>query len=301
MSVATGVLRNPQGARDQVGFRKYLAQADYSFNDKYFLIGSFVNEFSSKFGKNNSTANFYQLGGSWILSNEDFLKGNEVFTFAKLRGSYGTVGNADGISSFGARGLYSITQEASYSGLPGAAPFQKGNPNLSWEKIESANIGADFSLWNRVSVTVDVYEKKASELLYRKPLAATTGYSYVWVNAGSVRNRGIEFNILSQNINKENFTWETSFNMAFNKNKVIELSDGAKVFNAGARQPIAVGYDMDAYNFPIWVGVNPENGDPQWEKITVDANGNQTKTTTNKYSEGRHFRFPSIYRNIGRA
>lgn len=285
MSVATGVLRNPQGARDQVGFRKYLAQADYSFNDKYFLIGSFVNEFSSKFGKNNSTANFYQLGGSWILSNEDFLKGNEVFTFAKLRGSYGTVGNADGISSFGARGLYSITQEASYSGLPGAAPFQKGNPNLSWEKIESANIGADFSLWNRVSVTVDVYEKKASELLYRKPLAATTGYSYVWVNAGSVRNRGIEFNILSQNINKENFTWETSFNMAFNKNKVIELSDGAKVFNAGARQPIAVGYDMDAYNFPIWVGVNPENGDPQWEKITVDANGNQTKTTTNKYSE----------------
>src|SRR5690606_965781 len=122
-------------------------------------------------------------------------------------------------------------------------------------------------------------------MLYQNPLAATTGYSYVWVNAGSVRNRGIEFSITSQNFTKENFTWETSFNMAFNKNKVLELSDGADVFNSGARQPIAVGYDMDAYYFPIWAGVDPDNGDPLWEKITVDENGVQTKTTTNNYSE----------------
>src|SRR5690606_31213461 len=108
MSVATGVLQNPSGARDQVGFRKYLAKADYNFNDRYFLIGSFVNEFSSKFGRNNSTANFYQLGASWILTNEEFLKNHPAITFAKIRGSYGTVGNADGISNFGARGLYSI-------------------------------------------------------------------------------------------------------------------------------------------------------------------------------------------------
>lgn len=285
MSVATEVLQNPKGARDQVGFRKYLAQADYGYNDRYFLIGSIVNEFSSKFGKNNPTANFFQLGASWILSNEDFLKNNSTLSFAKIRGSYGTVGNADGISNYAAMGLYSITQDASYSGLPGAAPYQKGNPDLTWEKIKAANLGFDFSLWNRISVSLDIYEKKASELLYRKPLPATTGYSYVWVNAGSVRNRGIEFNIVSQNITKENFTWETSFNMAFNRNKVLELSDGASVFNSGARQPIAVGYDMDAYNFPIWAGVDPANGDPLWEKIVTDENGQQTKTTTNVYSE----------------
>ena len=285
MSVATGILQNPEGARDQVGYRKYLAQADYNFNDRYFLIGSFVNEFSSKFGRNNPTANFFQLGGSWILSNEDFLKSNSLISFAKIRGSYGTVGNADGISNYAAMGLYSITQDASYSGLPGAAPFQKGNPNLTWEKIRSANLGLDLTLWNRLSLTVDIYEKEASELLYRKPLAATTGYSYVWVNAGSVRNRGVEFNVTSQNFNNENFTWETSLNMAFNRNKVLELSDGANIFNPGSRQPIAVGHDIDAYNLPIWAGVDPANGDPLWEKITVDDQGNQTKTTTNSYSE----------------
>lgn len=285
MSVATDVLLSPKGAREQVGFRKYLAQADYSYNDRYFFVGSFVNEFSSKFGKNNPIANFFQLGASWILTNEPFWEQNRVLSFAKLRGSYGTVGNADGISNFAALGLYSITQEASYAGLPGSAPYQKGNPNLSWEKIRSANLGIDLTFWNRVGVSLDIYEKKASELLYRQPLVATTGYSYVWVNAGSVRNRGLELNITSQNFTTGDFTWETSLNMAFNRNTVLELSDGSAIFNPGARQPIAIGYDMDAYNLPIWAGVDPENGDPLWEKVVVDENGNRSITTTNVYSE----------------
>lgn len=285
MSVATDVLASPQGAREQVGFRKYLAQADYSYNNRYFLVASFVNEFSSKFGKNNPTANFYQLGASWILSNESFWQENGLLSFAKLRGSYGTVGNADGISNFAALGLYSITQDASYAGLPGAAPYQKGNPNLSWEKIRSANLGVDLTLWNRVGVSLDIYEKKASELLYRQPLVATTGYSYVWVNAGSVRNRGLELNVTSQNFTGGEFTWETSLNMAFNRNKVLELNDGSAIFNPGARQPIAVGYDMDAYNLPIWAGVDPANGDPLWEKVVIDENGNRSIVTTNVYSE----------------
>ena len=285
MSVATDILVSPLGAREKVGFRKYLAQADYSYDDRYFFVGSFVNEFSSKFGKNNPTANFFQLGASWILTNEAFWKQNRTLTFAKVRGSYGTVGNADGISNFAALGLYSITQEASYSGLPGASPYQKGNPNLSWEKIRSANLGLDLALWNRVSISLDIYEKKASELLYRQPLVATTGYSYVWVNAGSVQNRGLEFNITSENFRTDRFTWETSLNMAFNHNKVLELSDGSAIFNPGARQPIAVGYDMDAYNLPIWAGVDPANGDPLWEKVEIDGNGNRTVSTTNVYSE----------------
>lgn len=285
MSVATEVLQSPRGAREQVGFRKYLAQADYNYNNRYFFVASFVNEFSSKFGKNNPTANFYQLGASWILTNEPFWQQSQILSFAKLRGSYGTVGNADGISNFAALGLYSITQDASYAGLPGAAPYQKGNPDLSWEKIKSANLGVDLTFWNRVGVSLDIYEKEASELLYRQPLVATTGYSYVWVNAGSVRNRGMELNVTSQNFTGDDFTWETSLNMAFNRNKVLELNDGSTIFNPGARQPIAIGYDMDAYNLPIWAGVDPSNGDPLWEKVVIDENGNKSIVTTNVYSE----------------
>src|SRR5690606_27238793 len=146
-------------------------------------------------------------------------------------------------------------------------------------------LGVDLTLWNRVGVSLDIYEKKASELLYRQPLVATTGYSYVWVNAGSVRNRGLELNVTSQNFTGGEFTWETSLNMAFNRNKVLELNDGSTIFNPGARQPIAIGYDMDAYNLPIWAGVDPSNGDPLWEKVVIDEKGNKSIVTTNVDSE----------------
>lgn len=283
MSVATAILAAPTGYNEQVSFRKFLAQADYSYDNRYFLVGSFVNEFSSLFGKNNSTANFYQLGASWVLSNEEFLKNNRVLTFAKLRLSNGTVGNA-AIPNFASLGLYSISEAASYAGAPGAAPYQKGNPDLTWEKINSSNLGIDLALWNRVDLAVDIYNKKSDGLLYQKPLAATTGYSYVWVNAGSIRNRGVEFSLTSTNVKGKEFTWETNLNMAFNRNKVLELSDGSETFRAGNILPIAVGHDMGEFNMPVWAGVNPENGDPQWERIVVDANGNTTKELVSSYS-----------------
>lgn len=285
MSVATEVLENPTGEYDQVAFRKFLGQADYSYDNRYFLVGSFVNEFSSLFGKNNPTANFFQLGGSWVLSNELFLKNNPVLTFAKLRLSHGTVGNAS-IPNFASLGLYTISQSASYANLPGAAPSQKGNPDLTWEKIRSSNIGVDFSLWNRIDVLVDVYTKQADDLLYQKPLAATTGYSYVWVNAGSVRNRGVEFSITSQNLGGD-LGWETNLNMAFNRNKILKLSDGAEFFNPGARLPLAAGRDMGEYHLPIWAGVDPDNGDPLWEKIVTSADGVVTKELTNTYNQAQ--------------
>jgi len=286
MSVATEILTNPTGQHSQVGFRKYLAQTDYNYDNRYFLVGSFVNEFSSLFGKNNPTANFYQLGASWVLSNEEFLKNNPVLTFSKLRLSHGTVGNAS-IPNFASLGLYSISQTASYANLPGAAPEQKGNPDLTWEKTRSSNLGFDLGFWNRVDLTVDIYTKKADDLLYRKPLAATTGYSYVWVNAGSVRNRGVEFSITSQNFRGKDIIWETNLNMAFNRNKIIELSDGAEFFSPGSRLPLAAGHDMGEYHMPIWGGVNPENGDPQGEKIVTNPDGTTTKELTNVYSQAQ--------------
>lgn len=283
LSVATNILNSPTGYSEQVAFRKFLGQIDYNYDSRYFLVGSFVNEFSSLFGKNNSSANFYQAGASWVLTNESFLKGNRVLTFAKLRLSNGTVGNAS-IPNFASLGLYTISQAASYAGLPGAAPFQKGNPNLTWEKVRSTNLGIDFALWSRIDMTIDIYNKLSDGLLYQRPLAATTGYSYVWVNAGSIRNRGLEFSLTSANVKTGDFSWETNLNMAFNRNKVLSLSGGAKTFRAGNILPIATGHDMGEFNMPVWAGVDPENGDPLWERLTDNGDGTFTKTTTNSYS-----------------
>jgi TonB-linked SusC/RagA family outer membrane protein len=281
-STAIDILTNPRGGKNEYSFQKYLAQADYNFANKYFAVASFVRERSSRFGNDNPAANFYQLGASWILTNESFMEKVAPISFLKLRGSYGTTGNAE-IGDYAATGLYSIDVAYSYANAPGAAPLQKGNPNLTWETQKTANAGLDIGLFKRVDLSVDVYQRIAEDLLYRKPLPATTGYSFVFENIGSVRNRGLEFNLTTKNLVNA-FTWETNFNMAFNRNKVLELNDGALFSNPGARQPIGLGHDMDEWNMPVWAGVDPATGDPLWEKIITDADGKKFLTYTNSYN-----------------
>jgi outer membrane receptor protein involved in Fe transport len=105
-------------------------------------------------------------------------------------------------------GLYSISSGAGYAGLPGAAPSQEANPDLTWEKAKTANIGVDLTLIKRIDLSVDVYTKTASSLLIFRPLPATTGYSGVYENVGSIRNNGIEFNLTTRNISRKDLTWK---------------------------------------------------------------------------------------------
>ncbi|HEY0175449.1 MAG TPA: SusC/RagA family TonB-linked outer membrane protein, partial [Pedobacter sp.] len=283
MSTATDIITNPSGGTEDYNFSKYLGQADYNFAGKYFLIGSFVHEYSSRFGSNNPSGNFFQAGASWILTKESFLENIKPLSLLKFRASYGTTGNAE-IGNYAALGLYTIDQSASYGGVPGAYPSQKANPDLTWEKIKTANLGLDISLFKRIDINLDFYNKTSSALLFQKPLPATSGYSYVFENVGSVRNRGLEVNINSQNLTGA-FKWETNFNIAFNRNKVESLEAGEAVVSPGAALPIAVGHDMNEWFLPVWAGVNPANGDPQWEKLVTDANGKTTRQLTNSYTE----------------
>lgn len=283
MSTASDIISNPSGGTDNYNFRKYLGQADYNYAGKYFFVGSYVHEYSSRFGSNNPSGNFFQAGASWILTRESFMDNIKPISLLKLRASYGTTGNAE-IGNYQALGLYLIDQSANYGGIPGAYPSQKANPNLTWEKIKTANIGLDFGLFHRIDVSFDVYQKTSSALLFQVPLPATSGYDYEFENVGSVRNRGLEINVTSKNLVGE-FKWETNFNIAFNRNKVISLQSGEAMINGGSSQPVAVGHDINDWSMPIWAGVNPANGDPQWEQLVTDANGNVTKQLTNSYAK----------------
>lgn len=281
LTTATGEKKNITGGVNESIFSKLLAQADYNYDNKYFFVGSVVNDYSSRFGSNNPSANFFQLGASWIISNEKFMNLPAV-DLLKVRASYGTTGNAE-FGDYAAMGLYSISQSASYANTPGAYPDQKGNPDLSWERIKTTNLGIDITLLKRINLSVDLYQKQSAALLFQTPLAATTGYSYVWENVGTVRNRGLEFNLETKNLTGE-FKWETGFNMAFNRNRVLAVNQGRTEVNPAARQPIAVGHDMDEWFMPIWAGVDPANGNPLWEKVITDADGKGYKTYTNSYN-----------------
>ncbi len=283
-STATDIITNPGGGNDTYLFSKYLGQADYGFAGKYFAVASLVNEFSSRFGNNNPSANFYQLGASWILTKESFMRNIQPLGFLKLRASYGTTGNAEGIGYYASLGLYSITSGASYAGLPGASPSQKANPDLTWEKAKAANIGFDMTLLKRIDLSVDVYNKTTSSLLFFRGLPATTGYNGVYENVGSIRNRGVEFNLTTRNFTTKNFRWETNLNMAFNRNKVLEVNQGRSEVSTGAMQPIGVGHNMDEWFMPIWAGVDPASGRPLWESLIADADGKKYVTYTSNYN-----------------
>lgn len=284
MSTATEVKNNPEGGRNEYAFSKWLVQGDYDFANKYFLVASFVRDISSKFGNNNPGGNFYQVGASWILSNEHFIPSTSAISFLKLRLSHGTVGNAPS-GNYQALGLYIYDQTASYAGLAGSYPSQKANPDLTWEKIRVNNAGLDISFFqNRIALNVDVYDKSAKSLLMTRLLPLTSGYTSVLENIGSVNNKGIEVSLHTQNLTGA-FKWETSFNIAHNRNRVTKLNGSDQFANAGNIQPVGLGHDMDKWYMRIWAGVNPENGDPQWEKIETDADGKQIVTYTNSYNQ----------------
>jgi hypothetical protein len=120
--------------------------------------------------------------------------------------------------------------------------------------------------------------------LFFRGLPATTGYDGVFENVGSIRNRGVEFNLTTRNITRKDFTWETNLNMAFNRNKVLEVNQGRTEVSTGARQPIAVGHDMDEWFMPVWAGVDPATGRPLWEALINDADGKNYVTYSSNYN-----------------
>lgn len=282
MSTATEAKSTPTGGRDEYSFQKWLVQGDYNFDNRYFFLASFVRDISSKFGNNKPGGNFYQVGASWILSNENFLAGNPVITFLKVRASHGTVGNPP-ILNYQALGLYQYDQSASYAGQNGSFPFQKANPNLTWEKIMVNNFGIEVSFFNRIELNADFYNKQAKSLLMLRPLPLTTGYTSVMENIGSMRNRGVELNLNTKNLVGE-FKWETSLNFALNRNKVTKLNGNDKFASPGTNQPVGLNEDMDKWYMRIWAGVDPATGDPLWERVVTDADGKTYLTYTNSYN-----------------
>ena len=259
-------------------FYKGLVQVDYSFNHKYFLIGSLINEASSRFGVNNRSANFFTLGSSWILSNEDFMDNLSIFNELKIRASYGSTGNAN-IGNYQSMGLYSFSTQ--YNGVPGAIPSQLANPDLTWEKANTTDFGIDIGLFNRITFNFDWYDKTTDGLLLSVEKPYTSGYTSFMANVGSIKNRGVEFVLNTKNLVGE-FKWETGFNISFNKNEILKLAGGKDITSGNFR--FREGEGLYTYWFQKWAGVDPANGDPLWEVVTKDANGVATISTTNAYA-----------------
>ncbi|NPA36561.1 MAG: SusC/RagA family TonB-linked outer membrane protein [Chlorobi bacterium] len=270
--------------RLQTALSSFFFNADYSYKDKYFINATFRRDGSSKFGPNNRYGNFYAFGISWNIYRETFLKDIRAINFLKLRASYGVNGN-DQIGSFNYVGTFSGTEF--YNGENAATIASAGNASLGWEDNATFDIGVDYAFFgNRVSGTIDFYNRKTDNLLYNVGISSFNGDNYVFENFGGMRNRGLEISINTKNIiTKDNsFIWTTGFNFTTNNNEITELAEDEIISGYYIRKE---GEDFNTLYLYGYAGVDPETG---VELYYTDET--ETATTTNsreaeKYSHGK--------------
>jgi TonB-dependent starch-binding outer membrane protein SusC len=209
-------------------------------------------------------------------------------TGLKLRGSYGTSGNA-AIANYGWRPTVhygnavanaAANGGANYAGQPGGYFDVVGNLNLTWETTNQADVGLDASFFkDRLSLTFDIYKRTSGQLLFANPLSITTGFTSFLDNVGKVENKGFELSLSGTAVKTKDFAWNLNFNLSHNRNRVRALPGGKEIPNAQFR--LKEGYDMQTYFVREWAGVDPQNGDPLWY---VDGSHSQT---TNNYNEAQ--------------
>ena len=251
-----------------------LARILYNYKGKYLFNGSYRRDGSSVFGNNNRWGNFWSVGGKWRISEEEFLKDNDVFTNLAIRASYGTVGNQD-IDWYASHGFYKAGYN--YNNEPGIAPESLNLPDLGWETSKKLNIGLDITLIRKWNLTVDFYNEATSDMLFELPISKVTGLDKVYQNIGSMRNRGVEIGLNGTILQTKGWTWTAYANVTFNQNRVTELSDGNPVEDTYTI--IQEGYPLRQFYMVEYAGVDPDTGNPLWYK---NATGDETTTNWNE-------------------
>ncbi|QNF33203.1 TonB-dependent receptor [Adhaeribacter swui] len=204
----------------------FLGRVNYSYKSKYLFTATVRQDGSSRFGAGNKWGTFPSASVGWNIAQENFMSHVTPVSDFKIRASYGLAGN-NTIGNYNHIGLLSATRYVFGPGtgtiVNGLQPTSISNQNLSWEKMDQLDLGVDIGLLkNRLFLTVDYYNKNTSDLLLSVPVPSSTGYTTALQNIGKINNKGWEFALNSKNLVNA-FTWNTDFNISFNKNKVLAL------------------------------------------------------------------------------
>lgn len=232
---AGSVLVPPSSSASSGGFNSYFGRLNYGLKDKYLLTVTGRYDGSSNFGPSNRFGFFPSAALAWRVSDEDFLSESTVVSNLKFRTSYGETGNAN-------IPPYSYAQRLSNYDYVFNGSLQGGigngaalaNTALRWERTVQVDAGVELGLFQgRIAIEADVYRKKTTDMLLRAPTPATSGFpGGVFKNIGSMENVGVEFTLNTVNIENGDLSWETTFNIAMNKNKVLELTGGSDIFQS---------------------------------------------------------------------
>ena len=230
----------------------YLSRLTYNYKGKYLFTAAIRSDGSSRFGSNNRWGTFPSASVGWILSDENFLKPVSQVSFAKLRASYGVIGN-NNIGNYTQYALVNNTTNAVFGSnvATGAVVTSLSNPNLGWETTRQFDMGLDLGLFNdRIQFTYDFYTKRTTNLLYNVQVPQESGFSYFTDNIGEIKFWGHEFSLTTKNTTGK-LQWTTNANISFNRNRVISLAPGIDRVYGGTGynitqvgQPFGVFYGM---------------------------------------------------------
>lgn len=224
-----GLTFNQSASRSENSRVSYGTRWDYNYKSKYMLSGTLRADASSKFSE--PWGYFPAASAGWNMHEEKFMKSLTFISNSKLRASFGLVGN-DRVGDFDwyARLTQNFGNAYGFNnGTPISGVYVSSvvNPDLKWEKTTSIDIGYELGLFKeRVALTVDLYKKTTKDLLINAKLPTSTGFDDAFKNIGKLENKGLEFSLNTLNIQSKSFSWESTFNISFNRNRILELSDG---------------------------------------------------------------------------
>ncbi len=254
----------------------YFASAQYSYADKYFASASFRRDASSYFAKENRWGNFWSVGAAWLINEERFFNVSWIDQL-KLKYSIGQQGNDNLNTSWAYVDLYTLTPSSDVNMSTSYA--QMGNPDITWETTTNMNAGVEFSLFgSRLNGSVDVYNKKTSDLLFWVSIPESAGTRGYYDNIGDIRNYGVELSLQGSVVRTTNVDWNIHFNTAHNKSRILSLPE-TKIADLGGFNEDSMWYKVGGplYNAfrPEYAGVN-DLGQATYY-IDTDLNGSTNR------------------------
>lgn len=299
-STIDGISGVESGTKQTVRNISFYGRVNYSFNSRYMLQATIRRDGSSVFGKNNRWGTFPSVSAAWNITEEEFMKHQDVLSNLKLRVGYGVSGNALGfdaytaVATYGASGFFDYTNaDGTTTSYRTLGATKNANPDLKWESTGMFNVGLDFAfLKGRINGTVEFYNKKTWDLIWNYPVSTNIyPYNEIWANVGEITNRGVEFTINADAIQAKDFRWNTTLNLSHNMNRVDKLSNDiyhtdnfdqgdpmvAGVSNNGYTQRILEGEPLGTFYTFEYAGYNDE-GRPTY--YVHDADGKRTGEVT---------------------
>lgn len=282
---AAGIDNDIKGTRHSVTSSATFSEAQlgfgasmlYTWDEKIEVYGSYKVDGSSLMPKDKRWNSFWATGLGYTLSNEVFLKKSKVINLFKLRASYGVTASLAGVEASLVVPQFSYGSN-SYLGNRYFALKNLYNEFLKPEKNTSYNIGIDASFFNKINFSLDYYKRTTDEMLLTMPIAPSNGFTQQMQNVGAMQNTGLELTLSGKIWNQAQFSWNTSVNISYNQNKVLDLYDGEELYLTNDKYPdYKEGYPSDIIYGLIDLGIHPVDGTPRYQRADGRILNGQTE------------------------